>query len=142
VAAILKRRPLLFANVSAAWRAILQQTAPNGNYTPTGTGVTNIDSVTPGEANYIRVGSSVFVSFYAAADPTAAGGATTVFRLSLPIASDLSATNHLSGSGSTQGVWQAVDITADTTNNEASVRFTAPVTTAIGIVGTFGYRII
>lgn len=122
----------------AAWGDIVD----GGTYTPTGTGVTNVDSVSPGEANWIRVGASVSVYFYAACDATAAGATTTVFRLSLPIASNFSASNQLSGSASTQGIWQAVDITADTTNDEASVRYTSPVTTAIGIVGTFGYRII
>jgi len=117
-------------------------TLAGANYTPTGTGVTNVDSVTPAEANYIRVGSSVFVSFYAAVDATLAAATTTVFALSLPIASALTSSRQLSGVGTTAGVWQTVDIEGDATNDRASLRYTSPVTTAIAITGIFGYRIL
>lgn len=112
-----------------------------GTYVVTATGVTNVDSVTA-VASYVRVSTGVSVNFYAAVDPTAAGATTTVFRLSLPVTSNLTASTQLSGSASTAGIWRSCDISGDTTNDAALVRFESPVTSVIAVTGSFGYPIV
>lgn len=75
----------------------------SGTYTPTGTGVANVASVTPGQFHYIRVGNEVSFSGYLAIDPTSASTATQV-SLTLPIASTLgNSLNDASGVASAAG---------------------------------------
>lgn len=69
----------------------------SGTYTPTVSNTTNVDSSTPLAAQYFRVGDVVTVAGEVDVDPTAA--LTTSFELSLPIASNFSATNNAGGGG-------------------------------------------
>ncbi len=66
-------------------------------YTPIGANFTNIVSVTFDPARYFRVGNIVRVSGQCFVTTTAAGGASTQFSMTLPIASDLAGSN--SGGG-------------------------------------------
>lgn len=76
----------------------------SGVYTPTAAGVANVDSVSPGQFHYIRIGNEVSFSGYVAIDPTAANTATTI-TLTLPIASTLgSSLNDASGVASSSGL--------------------------------------
>lgn len=69
----------------------------SGTYTPTVSNTTNVDSSTARPNQYFRVGDTVTVSGEVDVDPTAA--LTTSFELSLPIASNFSATDNAGGGG-------------------------------------------
>jgi len=77
------------------------QSAPGLNlptsdtYTPTGTGVANITTVTPGLFTYFRIGNVVRAQGPVVVDPAAAGAAT--WRISLPVASNIGAASDASG---------------------------------------------
>ena len=112
----------------------------SGTYTPTGTVVTNLDSVTPGIFSYLRVGDCVFVSGVVASDPTASG--LTVFGLSLPIASAFSASYQANGSGVAVPGFVAY-IVADATHDRVEV--TVPLNTSTTSYNTriiFAYTVI
>jgi len=66
-----------------------------GTYTPTGTGVTNITSLTERNTLYSRVGNIVTLSGRITVSVTATGSAS--FRLTLPIASAFTTTDDASG---------------------------------------------
>lgn len=74
---------------------VLIDRCESGTYTPTGTVLTNLDSVTPGVCRYIRVGDQVIVSGTVTVDPTASGNIS--FALSLPIASAFTTATQASG---------------------------------------------
>ena len=82
---------------NTGWREI--SPSESGTYTPTGTIVTNLDSVTPDLASYTRIktGSTEIVTVFGrtTVDPTASGNVT--FELSLPVASNIAATTDLEG---------------------------------------------
>lgn len=67
----------------------------SGTYTPTGTAVSNVDSVTPSPSHFVRVGNTVVQSGRLGIDATAAGVASV--RLSLSVASAFSASNEATG---------------------------------------------
>ncbi|EPR09762.1 hypothetical protein M527_06440 [Sphingobium indicum IP26] len=89
----------------------------SGTYTPTLTGVTNIDAVTANVCQYMRVGNVVTVSGMIGVDATAAGNYT--FRASLPIASNLTAASQCNGALTTSGGLGYSRIVADTVNDLA-----------------------
>lgn len=112
----------------------------SGTYTPTGTGVANIDSVTPGLATWMRVGDIVSVSGFMAVNHTTLGDATVV-RLSLPVASALAAQDDLGGACGAQDTLGGM-VEADDTNDEALFRWEAP-TSASRFVGySYQYRVL
>lgn len=94
----------------------------SGTYTPTQPGSSsNVASTTPGKAQWMRVGNVVTVSGSVVVDPTSANTAT-FFQLSLPIASDLTATTDLAGTASfmdASDVPTSVRILGDTSGNAA-----------------------
>ena len=99
-------------NLSAAKRG--------GNYTPTLTGVTNIDTVTLNGAFYQISGNVVTVYLHCAIDATAA--AAWEFRCSLPFAIDVQATQDIIGGGSVSGSGGfGAAVQGDPTNNEAAI---------------------
>lgn len=112
-----------------------------GVYTPTLTIVTNLDSVTAAQCQYMRVGTTVVVSGRFTADATAAG--LTEFGLSLPIASNIGAREDLGGVGSSNVVaGQVVEFSGDLTNDRAAVRWTAVDTASRVHNFIFMYRVI
>lgn len=115
-------------------------TLASGSYTPTGTTVTNLDSITPGLATWTRVGDIVSVAGFFAVNHTA-NGAQTVARLSLPVASALAAQDDLGGAcGAEDNLGGMVE--ADDTNNEALFRWRAP-TSATRFIGySYQYRVL
>lgn len=115
-------------------------TLASGSYTPTGTTVTNLDSITPGLATWTRVGDIVSVAGFFAVNHTA-NGAQTVARLSLPVASALAAQDDLGGAcGAEDNLGGMVE--ADDTNNEALFRWQAP-TSATRFIGySYQYRVL
>ena len=112
----------------------------SGTYTATLTGVTNIDSVTSFQGQYIRVGAIVTVSGKGTIDPTAA--AATEVGIDLPVASNIGAVEDCCGVGFCTAVQQGGGITGDITNNRAALRFLANDTTSQEWSFTFTYEII
>jgi hypothetical protein len=68
----------------------------SGTYTPSLSTVGNVASATASACQYMRVGNVVTVSGRLLLTPTAANTSTRI-RISLPVASNLSAPGHLSG---------------------------------------------
>lgn len=93
-------------------------------WTPTGTAVTNVSSVTTyAQSIFLRFGNYVFFSFPAAIVATAAGGFEVTF--SLPVSSSLTATRLLTGSASTSiatTTFMTGTVLADTTGNNILLR--------------------
>lgn len=99
----------------------------SGLWTPTLTPTTNLDAAVLNSAFYYRIGDLVTVFLYVSLDPTSA--ASTVLDITIPIASDFSATSQASGIiASQQGEVGRVD--ASTALNGLTAAFTAAVTTS------------
>lgn len=117
----------------------------SGTYTPTLTNISNVDSSTPRQCQWTRVGNVVCVSGEIDIDPTSLD-TNTRLRISLPIASDLNAASNLSGAGhdrsTTSTFSRSAWISADTTNNEADLGWIAGATTTKTIVFIFQYLIL
>lgn len=93
----------------------------SGTYTPTLTNVTNVAASTAYQCQYMRVGNVVTVSGAIDIDPTASGTDTEV-GISLPIASNFTVAQNLSGAGGFDGAtsWgEMAVIRADFTNDRA-----------------------
>lgn len=120
-------------------------TVTSGTYTPTCIDTTNIQATTEGQFNYIRVGNIVYVTGHVSVDPTATGA--TVFKIPLPIASNLAAADDLSGTVSEQVVYtgstSSVKLIGDATNDAASVEWSSIVGTGARDVGvSFSYEVL
>jgi hypothetical protein len=93
-------------------------------YTPTVSDHTNVSSVTTNAAMYARLGNFVIVfgTILLQVDSAAASS----FQLSLPVASNMSASTHLSGHASdgTGSAHAAVKIAGNTTNDTAQFNWT------------------
>jgi hypothetical protein len=134
----LEELDVILTNASAFVASL--PTFAQGSYTPTGTGVANVDSVTPGLATYIRVGGVVSVSGFMSVNHTTDATATVV-RLSLPIASDLAAQDDLAGAcGAEDNLGGMVE--ADDTNNEALFRWEAPTSASRFVAYSYQYRVL
>lgn len=120
------------------------ETLASGTFTPTATDLSGFDSVTPGVALYMRIGSIVTVSGVATIDPSTTG--TVQFNLSLPIASNIGNSNDLAGVGqfaSDQGASaRVVRVIGDATANAANMRFNSAITAAETLTYTYQYKII
>lgn len=114
----------------------------SGVYTPTLTNISNLDSSSAYESQYMRVGNVVTVSGKVDLDITTSG-VSTQMRISLPIASNFTAGQNCAGSINPSAISGSGAITADTTNDTAYVEFIAPASTSIaGWFFIFTYRII
>lgn len=115
----------------------------SGTYTPTSNDLYNLSSVTPKQAQFLQVGSTVTVSGTCDVDPTATG--YCAFALTLPVASNLGAFEDLAGSGSSlEGLTSipAVAIYGRQADNKANFSWIAGATTAASIPYTFTYQVI
>lgn len=112
-----------------------------GTYTPTVSNGTNLDSVTPEECTYLRVGSSIWVFGVLVADPTSVGPLST-FELELPVASNFASTGNCGGTISAVAIEQGGGIYANTTNDTAEFSFKAASASAATMTFQFGYRVI
>lgn len=115
----------------------------SSTFTPSGTGMSNVSTITPAKAQLMRVGNVVTVSGTVDVGPTA-GAATTTFRLTLGVASNLAALSDLAGSaafiaGSTHG---PVIVYADTANDQAFFSFTSASTSTHSITYQFTYEVL
>jgi len=117
----------------------------HGTYTPTGTIIANIDSISWSVANYMRVGSVVTVSGEVTFDPTSGGGTLANARWTLPIASAFANTYECNG-----GVFPRIlistaatgGITANVANDQAEMLFPANFTSSQTFKYHFQYTII
>jgi len=117
----------------------------SGTYTPTISGTTNISNSGAGTGFYIRVGNTVHVTGGMTITQTALATGTS-FKMSLPIASNLTSTQgSLQGLGSTASITGATSqnttIFADTTNNVAQVHTYADATSIESFDYSFSYTI-
>jgi hypothetical protein len=128
---------------SAALAAAYLGNVSSGTYTPSLTNTTNIAASTPFTSQYMRVGNVVTVSGRLNIDPTTSGAACEL-GISLPIASDITATTQCGGTGSVSTTTTEVStggILGDTTNNRATFRFVAGGTAARDYAFTFTYLV-
>jgi hypothetical protein len=117
-----------------------QQTTASGTYTPTWTGLANVDSVTSFTSQYMRVGDTVTVSGWVTINATADNTPTSL-SFSLPINSDTSVVNRLNGTGVAQGGGAAACLSGYGTNF-GEFEVLPPVDTAINYSFHFTYRIV
>lgn len=128
-------------NNAGAVTGTTNQYIASGTYTPSATGLNNLDSVTPAASQWMRVGNVVTVSGKAAVDATSAG--TPFFNLSLPITSSFSATTNAAGAGVTADIAHgAVQINANAGASTVQFLWSTTVTTANEIFFTFTYVIL
>lgn len=121
----------------------------DGTYTPTATALTNCSAaaIQGGTAQYLRVGNTVTVSGQVRLTATAAALAVCEARISLPIATALTAnSNQIAGTANaTQAAGSAQIpgvVYANFTFDEAVVRFNAPDTNAHDFWFHFTYQVI
>ncbi len=112
----------------------------SGTYTPTLTNVANVAASTAYSCQYSRVGTVVTVSGEVDIDPTTTLTLTQL-GISLPIASNLTATNELGGT-SADDLGTAARVAGDATNDRAEVRMTPTDVTNRRFSFTFTYRIL
>lgn len=113
-----------------------------GIYQPGSTSVANLDAISLTSAQYFRVGSGVTVSGRFTADPTSAS-TKTIFGLSLPIASAMTASDNLAGvafSGNIAGM--GAEICADQTNDRAQIFWISGDVTSQSWSYNFTYQVI
>ena len=120
-------------------------TVKSGTYTATLTNASNCSVLTFNKAQYLRIGSIVYVTVYATITTTAAAPTNSYFYVSLPIASNLAVTGDLVGSGTRyrggNTAKEAVAIEADTAGDRAVCYFGSTEVTAAGIYLSFMYEI-
>lgn len=116
----------------------------SGVYTPTITDTTNIDASTAFATQYMRVGTIVVVGGKVDIDPTAAANTVTEIDISLPIASNLSASQHLGGTATCTGVStnSAGTLSANGTADTARLKYYANDTANRSWFFSFIYRIL
>jgi hypothetical protein len=117
-----------------------QQITASGTYTPTWTGLANVDSVTSFSSQYMRVGDTVTVSGWVTINATADNTPTSL-SFSLPINSDTSVVNRLNGTGVAQGGGAAACLSGYGTNF-GEFEVLPSVDTAINYSFHFTYRIV
>jgi hypothetical protein len=111
----------------------------SGSYTPTLTNTTNVAASVSAVCQYLRIDDNVIVHGVIQIDPTAA--TTTVFGISLPIASNFGATTDGSGlMGSNLGVSGA--IIASVANDRMDATFISNSTANQNVAFTFQYTVI
>lgn len=113
-----------------------------GTYTPTLTNTTNLDASTA-NANtmYVQIGAHVVVFGTLSADPTASG-ALCALGVSLPIASALSASSQLGGTGAIRNSVDGVRIIGDSTNDRALFEWFANSANSNTMSFIFGYTVL
>ena len=110
----------------------------SGVYTPTLTGVTNVDATTAFECQYTRVGDVITVSGQFEVTTTTTG--STELGISLPVASDFTVAGQAGGTAS-DGNTTHCRLAADPTNNRLRVTFNATSPGAATYSFTVTYRL-
>lgn len=117
-----------------------------GTYTPTASALTNVSTITPSSAHWMRVGSTVTVSGVVAVAATAAASTITEFELDLPVASNLGSFSDLAGTSAatTQTTTQTTPcgILANPANDTAEFRYISGTASSVVWAYTFSYEVI
>lgn len=117
--------------------------AHGSDSSPTITGVSNVASSGTGTNIWSRVGDTVTCSLSVAITPTA-GSTNTIFRCSVPIASNFTVASHAVGNC----VWEQSNVYgpgvcyANVANDDVEVHFTSTNTSAHTVLATFSYKIV
>jgi hypothetical protein len=117
-----------------------QQSITSGTYTPSWSGLANVDSVTAFSCQYMRVGDTVTVSGWVTINATVDNTSTTL-SFSLPINSNTTSVNYLNGTGVAQGGGAAACLSGYGSNFGEFAVYPS-VDTAINYSFHFTYRII
>lgn len=113
-----------------------------GTYTPTLTNVANLDASTAFQCQWSRVGSAVTVSGRVDVDPTLTATSTQL-GISLPVASNLGATEDCAGVAAASGIaGQVSAIRGDAVNDRAEMIWVASDVTNQPMYFTFQYEVI
>lgn len=120
----------------------------SGTYTPSPTGVTNVDSTSCDNSSYTRIGKIVTVTINCNIDATLGAGEVTEVRIPLPIAkgSNFSDQYEAQGSGgrvrsATTAAWNSFVIYADVGTQNLLLRMNSSGSTAYRYMGTAMYEI-
>lgn len=115
----------------------------SGTYTPSLTNVTNIDSSTAYDAQYIRVGNVVTVSGKMTVDFTAGSSTASEIGMSLPVASAFANDEQCAGTVASESVGNRSGvIKADTTNDRAKFLWAAGHSNSQDYYFTFTYSVV
>lgn len=113
-----------------------------GTYTPTLTNVANLTASTAYECQYLQVGATVTVSGKADVDPTAPA-VSTQLGISLPVASNIGATEDCAGTAACPAIsGQCAAILGDAANNRAQMEWISADITNQPMYFTFSYQVI
>ena len=132
-------------NLQATAVQINGSTVTWGTYTPTITNGTNVASSTSDVCQYSRLGAVVTVSCGGVLiDPTSSA-TLTVFSVSLPVASNITASRQVGGGGvfgqDNGSVQNPLYIIGDATNDRAQMAFTSGTANQLGTSFTFTYLV-
>jgi hypothetical protein len=118
--------------------------ASSGRYTPTASGVLNVDATTTYSTAYMRVGNTVTVGGVVGVDATLAAGTDTVFTLSLPVVSNIASTTDLGGAGAaiSAGVLAPVAVYGNVAGDAAQFEYASISAANLGITFSFSYSIL
>ena len=117
-----------------------QQSITSGTYTPSWSGLANVDSVTAFSCQYMRVGDTVTVSGWVTINATVDNTSTSL-SFSLPINSNTTSVNYLNGTGVAQGGGAAACLSGYGSNFGEFAVYPS-VDTSINYSFHFTYRII
>lgn len=130
-------------NNSTSPTGTANQYIASGTYTPTLTNVTNVAASTAYQCQWMRVGNVVTVSGQVDIDATLAASAATELGISLPLASNFTANEHLGGNAISDAVASlSARMRADATNDRCAVVFKAISQTNDTYSFTFTYVIL
>ena len=131
---------LAFNSIGSIITIAAPSAASSGTYTPTWTGLTNVDSITAYSCQYLRVGDTVTVSGYVGINATVDNTPTTA-QLTVPVNSSLSTINYCCGVGvqDNGGVTGSI---LGLGSNTAQFEFTPTVDTIVYYSFHFTYRIV
>ena len=118
----------------------------SGTYTPTLTNTTNVASSTSNVCQWMRVGDMVHVTGQLSVTATAAAGTATTLKVTLPVASALTANTQGAGAGTVSffGALSAVPLilNMDASLDRASFLWFSATTSACAITFSFSYQVI
>ena len=116
-------------------------TLASGTYTPTLTNGVNVGASTAYQCQYLRVGSTVTVSGRVDIDPTSAS-TQTILSMSLPVASNIGATEDVGGTFNTPQVEQGGGIYGASVTDTAEFEFVPASASNLANYFTFTYQVI
>lgn len=117
-------------------------TVSSGFYTPTLTGVSNVDGTTAYDAQWSRVGDVVTVGIRLEVDATLTATLTEV-GISLPVASNIAGLEGVAGScAATAAIVQAGGVAGDAANDRGQLGYMSSSTASQSMYCTFVYTVI